>query len=81
MIIVKLTDIKKTYPLGKVEVHAVNGIDLAIEKGDFVAIAGPSGAGKTTLMNLIGLLDKPTAGKVEIKGTEPPSDNEKILIC
>ena len=68
MRIVKLTDIKKTYPLGKVEVHAVNGIDLAIEKGDFVAIAGPSGAGKTTLMNLIGLLDKPTEGTVEING-------------
>ena len=40
MIIVRLTDIKKTYPLGKVEVQAVKGIDLAIEKGDFVAIAG-----------------------------------------
>ena len=82
MIIVKLTDIKKTYPLGKVEVHAVNGIDLAIEKGDFVAIAGPSGAGKTTLMNLIGLLDKPTAGKVEIKGRDVKglSDNELSLL-
>ena len=82
MAIVKLTDIRKTYPLGKLEVHAVNGIDLAIEKGDFVAIAGSSGAGKTTLMNIIGLLDKPTAGKVEIEGRDVKglSDNELSLL-
>ena len=68
MHIVKLSNIKKTYPMGKVIVHAVNGIDLAIDKSDFVVIAGPSGAGKTTIMNIIGLIDKPSSGQVEIEG-------------
>ncbi len=68
MHIVKLSNIKKTYPMGKVSVHAVNGIDLAIDKSDFVVIAGPSGAGKTTIMNIIGLIDKPSSGQVEIEG-------------
>ena len=68
MHIVKLNNIKKTYPMGKVIVHAINGIDLAIDKSDFVVIAGPSGAGKTTIMNIMGLIDKPSSGQVEIVG-------------
>ena len=54
--------------MGKVIVHAINGIDLAIDKSDFVVIAGPSGAGKTTIMNIMGLIDKPSSGQVEIVG-------------
>ena len=56
--------------MGKVTVHALRGVDLSIKKGDFVAVAGPSGAGKTTIMNIIGLIDNATEGWVEIGGRE-----------
>jgi putative ABC transport system ATP-binding protein len=66
--IVQLTDVKKTYPLGKVSVRAIKGVSLSIEKGDFISIAGPSGSGKTTILNLIGCIDTPSEGTVEIAG-------------
>ncbi len=66
MPIITLTNISKTYPMGKVSVEALKGISLEISRGDFVAVAGPSGSGKTTIMNIIGLIDKPTDGKVII---------------
>jgi putative ABC transport system ATP-binding protein len=66
--IVQLDNVKKTYPLGKVEVEALRGVTLEITKGDFISIAGPSGSGKTTLLNLIGCIDTPTAGTVKIHG-------------
>jgi putative ABC transport system ATP-binding protein len=66
--IVRLNEVKKTYPLGKVSVEAIKGVSLCIEKGDFISIAGPSGSGKTTILNMIGCIDKPTEGTVEISG-------------
>ncbi len=68
MAIVKLTDVRKSYALGKVEVPAVKGVSFSIEKGDFISIAGPSGSGKSTILNLIGCIDTPTDGVVEIDG-------------
>lgn len=68
MVIVKLEKLWRTYPLGKLEVHALKGIDLEINEGDFVSVAGPSGSGKTTMMNIIGLIDRPTGGNIEIQG-------------
>jgi putative ABC transport system ATP-binding protein len=56
------------YPLGKVEVEAVNGVSFAVVKGDFISIAGPSGSGKSTILNMIGCIDTPTEGRVEIAG-------------
>ncbi|MFP4363033.1 MAG: ABC transporter ATP-binding protein [Spirochaetia bacterium] len=67
--IIRLEDVRKVYPLGKVEVEAVKGVSFEIEKGDFISIAGPSGSGKTTILNMIGCIDTPTDGKVEINGT------------
>ena len=67
---VTLADVRKIYPLGKTEVHAVNGVSFEIEEGDFVSIAGPSGSGKSTILNLIGCIDTPTAGTVEVMGTD-----------
>ena len=68
MAIIELKDVKKNYPLGKVEVQAVKGVSFSIEKGDFISIAGPSGSGKTTILNMVGLIDVPTSGDVVIDG-------------
>jgi putative ABC transport system ATP-binding protein len=77
--IVRLNDVKKTYPLGKVQVEAVKGVSIDIESGDFISIAGPSGSGKTTILNLIGLIDRPTEGKVEIDGQDTSRLKDKAL--
>jgi putative ABC transport system ATP-binding protein len=65
-VIVRTIDLKKTYFLGKIELPVLKGIDLQIQKGEYISIMGPSGSGKTTLFNMIGGLDKPTEGKVYI---------------
>ena len=67
---VSLTDVRKIYPLGKTEVHAVNGVSFEIDEGDFVSIAGPSGSGKTTILNMIGCIDTPTEGTVRVMDTD-----------
>jgi putative ABC transport system ATP-binding protein len=64
--IVRVTDVTKVFKLGKIDVQALKGVDLEIAKGDYISIMGPSGSGKSTLFNMIGGLDKPTAGKVFI---------------
>ena len=64
--IVRVTNVTKTFKLGKVDVEALKGIDLQISKGDYISIMGPSGSGKSTLFNMIGGLDKPSSGKVFI---------------
>ena len=69
MAIVKLENVKKVYPLGKTEVHAIKGVSFEIEKGDFISIAGPSGSGKSTILNMTGCIDVPTEGTVSINGT------------
>ncbi|MDF1593599.1 MAG: ABC transporter ATP-binding protein [Desulfobacterales bacterium] len=64
--IVRVSGVTKTFKLGKIDVTALKGIDLEIAAGEYISIMGPSGSGKSTLFNMIGGLDKPTAGKVFI---------------
>ncbi len=64
--IVRVTNVTKTFKLGKIDVQALKGVDLQISKGDYISIMGPSGSGKSTLFNMIGGLDKPSSGKVFI---------------
>ena len=79
MNILEFHDIKKDYHLGETTVHALRGVNLAIESGEFIAILGTSGSGKTTLLNLAGVIDDPTEGEIFINGKSSSrlTDNEK----
>ncbi|MGN6730637.1 MAG: ABC transporter ATP-binding protein [Candidatus Binatia bacterium] len=68
--VIRLQDLHKTYKLGDIEVHALRGINLTIRRGEFVAIMGASGSGKSTVMNIIGCLDRPTAGAYLLEGED-----------
>ncbi|WP_428235224.1 ABC transporter ATP-binding protein [Gracilimonas sp.] len=80
MSVITTENLTKVYNPDKVPVHALNGVDLTIEKGEFTAIVGPSGSGKTTLLNIIGGLDEPTEGKTFIKDTDLTSLSDSELI-
>lgn len=67
---VELNNVMKTYKMGEVEIHAVDGVSFQIEKGEFVVIVGPSGAGKTTVLNILGGMDSATSGKVIVGSTD-----------
>ena len=81
MEILKATGLKKTYGKGDTEVHALRGVDLSVNKGEFLAIVGTSGSGKSTLLNMLGGLDQPDEGTVLIDGNNlQKMKDEKITI-
>jgi len=77
--VLSLEGISKSYQMGQVRVDALKGIDLHVCEGERVSIIGPSGSGKSTLLHLLGLLDRPTSGKVKIDGTDINTLNDDEL--
>ena len=76
---VKLENITKIYPMGEVEIRAVDGIDFSIQKGEFVVIVGPSGAGKTTVLNILGGMDTASGGRITVDGQDITKYSERQL--
>ena len=80
MEVISTQNITRVYWQGDHEIRALNGVDLGIEQGEFTAIVGPSGSGKTTFLNVIGGLDSPTDGHVQVGGTEITKMSSNQLI-
>lgn len=79
MNILEVQDLCKTYSTGETEVNALNHVSFSVRKGEFIAIVGESGSGKSTLLNVVGALDNPTSGKIQIDGRDIFSMSEKKL--
>jgi putative ABC transport system ATP-binding protein len=70
MEVIRLEDVTRVYKIGEVETYALRGLTLSIEEGEFTTLVGPSGSGKTTALQIMGCLDKPTSGRVLLKGED-----------
>ncbi len=77
--VIEAADLKKIYQMGEVEVHALRGLSVRIERGEVVSVMGPSGSGKSTLMNIIGCLDRPTSGEYILDGERVSELNDDQL--
>ena len=77
--VIEIIGMTKTYVLGDIEVHALRGVNLTIERGEFIAVMGASGSGKSTLMNMLGCLDRPTSGRYILEGEDVAQLNESEL--
>lgn len=76
---IEFQNVKKIYKMGEVEIQALAGVDFTIDKGEFVVIAGASGAGKSTILNILGGMDSSTSGNIFVDGTEISKFNAKQL--
>ena len=76
---VELRDVRKVYQMGEVKIAAADGINLTVKKGEFAVVVGPSGAGKTTVLNILGGMDSATSGEVWIDGSDVAKYNAKKL--
>ncbi len=77
--VIKVEDLRRDYDLGETTVHALRGVSLEVEEGDFIAIMGASGSGKSTFMNILGCLDRPSAGRYLLNGTDVSGLDKKTL--
>jgi putative ABC transport system ATP-binding protein len=77
--IIHIDDLHKYYEMGETRVHALRGVSLEIERGEFLAIMGASGSGKSTFMNILGCLDKPSAGRYLLEDTDVSKHDKKAL--
>ncbi|MEG2455606.1 MAG: ABC transporter ATP-binding protein, partial [Oscillospiraceae bacterium] len=79
---IEFTDVYKIYQMGASSVHALDGVSFRIEEGEFVAIVGQSGSGKSTAMNIIGCLDVPTSGRYTLAGSDVSAmdDDQQAVI-
>jgi putative ABC transport system ATP-binding protein len=78
-IVLRVEDIHKYYELGEARVHALRGVTLEIRRGEFVALMGASGSGKSTFMNILGCLDKPSSGRYLLEGIDVSKHDKKTL--
>lgn len=76
---IQLSNVRKTYKMGEVKIHAVDGVNFEITEGEFAIVVGPSGAGKTTILNILGGMDQVTEGIVEVGGNNIATYNEREL--
>src|SRR4030088_3619140 len=77
--VIRVEDAHKYYELGETRVHALRGVSIEIQRGEFVAIMGASGRGKSTFMNILGCLDKPTSGRYLLEGVAVSALSQKEL--
>src|SRR4028118_1772055 len=79
-VLIRARELARRYQVGKQEVLALNGVDLDVERGEFVVLVGPSGSGKSTLLSLTGGLDRPTDGEIWVDGLELGKASDKELV-
>lgn len=79
MALIELKKVSKTYHLGSQEIPALTDLSLSFDAGEFAVLAGPSGSGKTTALNLIGCLDRPTAGQVVVSDIDVGTASSRVL--
>src|SRR5438094_7766704 len=77
--VIRVEDAHKYYELGETRVHALRGVSVEIERGEFVAIMGASGSGKSTFMNILGCLDRPSSGRYLLEGIDVSKHDKKAL--
>jgi len=77
--VIRVEDVHKYYELGETRVHALRGVSLEIQRGEFVAIMGASGSGKSTFMNVLGCLDRPSSGRYLLEGIDVSKHDKRAL--
>ncbi len=78
-VLLRVEGLRRDFPMGQAVVHALDGVDLIVEEGEFLGVTGPSGSGKSTLLHLLGGLDRPTAGHIWVRGRDLTALDENEL--